>query len=325
MVLTHRQIAEAATNINAFIGSRLGDVEVVPIPLSHSFGLGRLRCMAQTGVTLALEAGLRNAAKVLQRILELKATGLALVPAGFGLLLRTTKDRLGEARRHLRYIEIGSAPMSLENKHRLMELLPETRICHHYGLTEASRAAFLDYHADRDKLTSIGRPAPNVQIAVHNDEGRDLGPGEHGELAIRGAMVMKEYWRRPELTRAALRDGWLRTGDWGWKDAEGYFHLLDRRNDLIDVAGMKVCPEEVEQLLDKHPAIAESACVGVADPQGITGHRVKAVFVARAPVSDIELIAWLRPRLEEYKIPRFWERVESLPRTPSGKIQRQLL
>jgi long-chain acyl-CoA synthetase len=325
VVLTQRQIAEAATNINAFIGGQPGDVEVVPMPLSHSFGLGRLRCMAQTGVTLALEAGLRNAAKVLRRILELKATGLAMVPAGFELLLHMTKDRLGDARGHLRYIEIGSAPMSLETKHRLMELLPETRICHHYGLTEASRAAFLDYHADRDKLTSIGRPAPNVEIAVHNGDGHDLGPGEHGELAIRGAMVMKEYWQRPELTRATLQDGWLRTGDWGWKDAEGYFHLLGRGNDLINVAGMKVCPEEVERLLNAHPAISESACVGVADPQGITGDCVKAVFIARAPVSDIELIAWLRPRLEEYKIPRFWERVESIPRTPSGKIQRQRL
>jgi long-chain acyl-CoA synthetase len=325
VVLTHAQIAQAAANINAFIGSQAGDVEVVPIPLSHSFGLGRLRCMAQTGATLSLEAGLRNAAAILQRILGLKATGLALLPAGFELFLRMTKDRLGDARGHLRYIEIGSASMRLETKRKLMELLPETRICHHYGLTEASRAAFLEYHGNRDRLTSIGRPAPNVEIVVRNHEGHDAQPGEQGELLVRGGMVFKEYWQQPELTRKALHDGWLHTGDWGYRDAEGYFYLAGRRTDLINMAGMKVAPEEVEQTLNAHPAVVESACIGVADPQGLTGQCVKAFVVLRTAIADVELVAWLRSRLEEYKIPCLWERVDSIPKTASGKIQRQLL
>jgi len=325
VVLTHAQIAHAAANINAFIGNRPGDIEVVPIPLSHSFGLGRLRCMAQAGTTLVLEAGLRNAPKVLQRVLDVKAAGFASVPAGFELLLRMTKDRLGDAKNHLRYIEIGSAPMRLETKRKLMELLPDTRICHHYGLTEASRAAFIEYHADREKIDSIGRPSPNVEIAVRDPGGRDLGPGEHGELVVRGGMVMREYWQMPDRTREVLKNGWLRTGDWGYRDADGYLYLAGRRSDLINVGGLKVCPEEVERQLDAHPAVAESACVGAPDPRGLTGECVKAFFVERQPVADSELVAWLRPRLEEYKIPIFWERVEQIPKTTSGKIQRHLL
>lgn len=325
VVLSHGQIAQAARNINAFVGGGPGDREVVPIPLSHSFGLGRLRCMAQSGATLVLEAGMRNAAKMLLRLLEVKATGLAMVPAGFELLLAMTKDRLADARDHLRYIEIGSSAMRMETKRKLMELLPHTRICHHYGLTEASRSTFIEYHADRDHLDSIGRSSPHVQVAVLGDDGRLLGPGEPGELCVRGAMVMKEYWRQPELTRQTLRDGWLHTGDWGRYDERGYFYLIGRRTDVINVGGLKVCPEEIEQALQRHPAIAECACVGAADPQNLSGQCVKVFLVAKKSIPDNELVAWLRPQLEEYKIPRLWERVAAIPKTDSGKIQRHLL
>ncbi len=322
VVLTHRQIAQVAVNINAFVGGRPGDVEVVPIPLSHSFGLGRLRCMAQSGVALALEPGMRNAARLLLRLLDLKANGLALVPAGFELLLAMTKDRLGDARSHLRYIEIGSATMRIETKQRLMELLPETRICHHYGLTEASRSAFIEYHADQNRLDSIGRASPNVELAILNDDGQTLDPGQSGELVVRGGTVMKEYWRQPDLTRQTLRDGWLHTGDWGRRDTDDYFYLVGRRTDIINVGGLKVSPEEVEQVLDRHPAVVESACVGVPDPQGLAGQCLKAFLVLKTPMPNTELVAWLRPHLEEYKIPQLWERVQIIPKTSSGKIQR---
>jgi long-chain acyl-CoA synthetase len=325
VVLTHRQIAAAATNINEFIGSRLGDVEVVTVPLSHSFGLGRLRCMAQSGTTLVLEPGLRNAAMVLKRLLDCHATGLAMVPAGFEILLQMTKDRLGDAKEHLRYIEIGSAPMRLETKQKLMSLLPKTRICHHYGLTEASRAAFIEYHADREHLTSIGHASPNVEIAFHDENGREVAPGEVGELVVRGGMVMKEYLGKPELTAKTLEGGWLHTGDLGRKDADGYFYLLSRRDDVINVGGLKVHPEEVENALNAHPAIVEAACVGADEPHQKATICVKAFLVVREEVPDVDLVAWLRPQLEEYKIPRLWERVDSLPKTSSGKLQRKRL
>ncbi|MBN2578673.1 MAG: long-chain fatty acid--CoA ligase, partial [Pirellulales bacterium] len=263
--------------------------------------------------------------QLLHRVLDLRATGLALVPAGFDLLLRMTKDRLRDAQDHLRYVEIGSAPLARETKLQLMEMLPRTRICHHFGLTEASRATFLDYHADREKLDSIGRPSPNVELAVHDKQGRRLPDGERGELVVRGGMVMREYWKRPELTRQTLRDGWLRTGDWGSRDSEGYYYLLGRQGDLINVGGLKASPEEIEQWLNRYPGVIESACVGVPDPQGITGQCVKAYLVSREEVSLQEIVSWLRDHLEEYKIPRVIERSGSLPKTSSGKIQRHLL
>jgi long-chain acyl-CoA synthetase len=281
--------------------------------------------MAQAGHCLLLLPGMRNPAAVLKQLLDVKAAGLALVPAGFDLILRMTRDRLGDARQHLRYIEIGSAAMPADTKQKLMELLPQTRICHHYGLTEASRAAFTEYHADRDHLASIGQPGPNVSMAVRDEAGHDLGDGQAGEIVVRGGMVMQEYWMQPELTYETLRGGWLHTGDLGYRDADGYYYLTGRQSDVVNVGGRKVSPEEVEQALNKHPAVVESACVGAADPQGVLGECLKACVVLRREVRDEQLIEWLRQRVEEHKIPRIWQRVEKIAKTPSGKIQRHLM
>ncbi|MGA2253183.1 MAG: fatty acid--CoA ligase family protein, partial [Thermoguttaceae bacterium] len=177
----------------------------------------------------------------------------------------------------------------------------------------------------RDHLASIGRPSPNVRMAVHDDTGRDLPDGRQGEIVVRGGMVMQQYWKQPELTRDTLRDGWLRTGDRGYRDADGYYHLTGRQSDLVNVGGRKVSPEEVEQALNGHPAVVESACIGVPDPQGIVGECLKACVVLRGEVRDEQLIEWLRQRVEEHKIPRIWQRVEEIAKTASGKIQRHLM
>ena len=255
VVLSHENIAAAAININAFIGTTAEDGEIVPLPLAHSFGLGRLRVMALVGHTLTLLPGMRNPAAVLKRLLDERASGLAMVPAGFDLILRMTRDRLGDARDHLRYIEIGSAAMPPATREKLAQLLPGTRICHHYGLTEASRAAFLEYHADREHLASIGQPSPNVEMAVRDDEGRDVPDGREGQIVVRGQMVMQQYWKQPELTRQVFRDGWLFTGDRGRRNADGYYyHVTGRQSDIVNVGGLKVNPEEVEEALNAHPA-----------------------------------------------------------------------
>ena len=326
VLLSHESIAQAAVNINAFIGTTADDREVMPLPLSHSFGLGRLRVMALAGHCLLLLPGIRNPAAVLKLLLDSKATGLALVPAGFDLILRMTRDRLGDARSHLRYAEIGSAAMPLATRMKLCELLPDTRLCHHYGLTEASRAAFLEYHADRPHISSIGRPSPNVEMAVRGEQGRDVPDGEQGQIVVRGRMVMRRYWKQPELTASVLRDGWLHTGDSGWRDANGYYYIsTGRQAEVVNVGGRKVNPEEVEEVLNAHPAVVESACAGVPDPQGIVGEVLQAYVVVRREVSDEILIDWLRQRLEEYKVPRIWQRVKRIAKTDSGKIQRRML
>jgi acyl-CoA synthetase (AMP-forming)/AMP-acid ligase II len=323
VVLTQANVLAAARNITEFIGNGPDDVEVVPLPLSHSFGLGRLRCMAVAGNTLILEPGVGTGATVVKRILDARATGLAVVPAGFDIIRRMTGDSLGQAREHLRYIEIGSAPMKPETRRWLTDLLPQTRICHHYGLTEASRAAFTEYHSDTHKSGTAGRAAPNVEIVVCDENGRRLPTGETGEVVVRGGMVMQEYWKQPELTGKAFCAEGLKTGDIGYVDADGYLFLLGRRSDLINVGGRKVAPDEIEDLLCQMEGVHGAGCVG--EPDELLGECVKAYLVADREIPRSEVVAFLRTRVEEWKIPQVIERIDSIPRTNSGKIQRHML
>jgi long-chain acyl-CoA synthetase len=321
VVLTHAAILAASHNMTAFIGTRPDDVELVPLPLSHSFGLGRLRCLALVGHTLILEPGVGNGAPVIRRLLQHRPTGLAMVPAGFEILRQVTGDSLGRAASHLRYVEIGSAAMRPQTREWLMRMLPETRICHHYGLTEASRAAFTEYHSDPGG--TAGRAAPDVTITICDERQNPVAAGQSGEVVVNGGMLLREYWKGPDLTARNLCAHGLRTGDIGSVDADGYLFLHGRQSDLINVGGRKVIPDEVEEAIREIAGVRDAACVGEADP--LTGERVKAFIAAAAPLQLSEVAAFLRNRIEPHKIPSALELVDAVPRTSSGKLQRNLL
>jgi long-chain acyl-CoA synthetase len=330
VVLTHRNILATAANINAFVGNTDEDIEVVPIPLSHSFGLGRLRCALLAGGAIALCEGFLLPGRIFQALSDWKATGFVAVPAGFALLFRLSGDRLGEYADQLKYIEIGSAPMPQEHKERLMRLLPSTRICMHYGLTEASRSAFIEFHESRDKLQTIGKPSPNVNITIRDERGEELPEGETGELCVRGGNVMHSYWQAPEKTRQSRWGDWLRTGDLAYKDDEGYLHLIGRVTDMINVGGIKVAPTEVEDVLRRHPLVKDAACVGIPDPEGISGEVVSAFLVpAETPPPGEpplrELVELARADLEPAAVPVAFKWIEAIPKTASGKVQRRRL
>jgi long-chain acyl-CoA synthetase len=324
VVLSHANIAHAARNTSAFLGQRADDIELVPIPLSHSFGLGRLRCAALVGTALVLEAGLKNPLAVLQALEKSRATGLALVPAGFALLRRLTKDRLGQAGRHLRYVEIGSAALQADVRDWLIASLPGVRLCHHYGMTEASRAAFVELGTEAGRGGSIGRASPNVVLTIRDDQGNVLPRGAEGEIWVEGGMVVGAYLDDASLTRANIVAGRIRTGDLGAESSDGFFYLKGRRSDVINVGGLKVAPTEIESLLNEYEGIAESACV--ACPDEIAGERVVAFYVAEASVDHQALGVWLRERgLEPHKVPARFERISALPKTSSGKLLRRTL
>lgn len=324
VALTFANQMAAADNINTFIGNTADDVEMLALPISHSFGLGRLRCVFAKGATLVLLGSFASMKKFFGEMERCQVTGFGMVPASWAFIQKMSGDKIGQFAGQLKYIEIGSAFMPLENKQKLMSLLPNTRICMHYGLTEASRSAFISFHDDTDHLMSAGRPSPNTEIAVFSEQGKRLGRNEDGEICVKGGHVCSDYWGLPqEAFQKDFFDGYFRTGDWGRLDEEGYIHLISRKKEIINVGGKKVSPIEVEEVLNEMEGIEESACIGVHDD--VLGEVVKAFCVCSEEVDFEEIKKQMMKKLEGYKIPAFFETIESLPKTQNGKLQRLAL
>ncbi len=324
VLLTKDNINAAIENINHFVGTSQEDIELIALPLSHSFGLGRMRCVLAVGGTIVLADGFSQPKKLFQLIQVHGVTGLGMVPTAWAVLHKLSGQRIGKFRDSLRYIEFGSAPMERVQKELLANLLPNTRLCMHYGLTEASRAAFQEFHLDKERLDSIGRPGPLVNMTIKNKKGKDVNVGEIGEICITGDMVMSRYWNNPMLTEKSFFGDWFRSGDLGYKDSDGYFYLTGRASDIINVGGLKVAPLEVENAIRAINGIIDVGCVGNTD--SITGEIVVAyVVVKNAEISSDYIFKALRNKLEPYKIPGKIKFVKSIPKTNSGKIQRKLL
>jgi long-chain acyl-CoA synthetase len=196
-----------------------------------------------------------------------------------------------------------------------------------YGLTETSPLTHAN-PIDRAKLGSIGIPLSDTDARIVDlDTGVDVEPGASGELLIRGPQVMRGYWQRDEATAEAVRDGWFHTGDVATMDTDGYFAIIDRKKDMINTAGFKVWPREVEETLYQHPAVKLAAVVGV--PDRYRGEIVKAYVVLRdgqcERLGEAELVTFCRERLSGYKVPRRVELRDELPLTVTGKMLRREL
>jgi long-chain acyl-CoA synthetase len=193
-----------------------------------------------------------------------------------------------------------------------------------YGLTEC--APFATYNHERDhRPGSVGTPIENVEVRVVDEHDQVVPDGTLGEIVVRGPNVMRGYLGKPGDTAEALRGGWLHSGDIGYRDQDGYFYVVDRVKDMINVAGFKVFPREVEEVLFEHPAVAEVAVLGRPDP--VKGEVVRACVVVRSGHSTTpeELIERCRGRVASYKVPAVVEFVAALPKSPTGKILKKNL
>jgi len=197
-----------------------------------------------------------------------------------------------------------------------------------YGMTESTGAGtYLSPadHARGDKLSSCGKAWPEVEVAVVDAHDKVVADGEIGEIVIRGDIVMKGYWNHPQATAETVIDGWLHTGDAGFRDAEGFFHVHDRMKDMIVSGGENIYPAEVENAIHGCPGVADVAVIGV--PSERWGEEVKAIIVAspQGPPTAEAVIAWTRERIAAFKAPKSVAFVQSLPRNASGKVLRREL
>ena len=318
--LTHSNIAASSMNINGFIGNGPEDVEFLGLPICHSFGLGRLRCNMLTGATIVLHNGFANLKAVFSAFERYGVTGFGMVPAVWAYIKRFSGDRIGKYARQIKYIEIGSAAMPPDDKETLLRLFPDTRICMHYGLTEASRAVFMEFHENAENLSTAGKSvSDSVSVRILSETGEEVAPMAEGEICIKGPMVTSSYFN-PSDNEGAFFGDYFRTGDWGYLDTEGNLFLKARKKEIINIGGKKVSPIEIEDALEK-AGVGESMVVAVKDP--VLGEVPRALLVEGTFSIDLPQIrAKLSELLEVYKLPREYEIVKSIPKTASGKKKR---
>jgi long-chain acyl-CoA synthetase len=294
------------------------DVIFGGLPLFHSFGQTcTLNAAVASGASLSLLPRF-DPEQALRLIAGHRATVFAGVPTMYGALLGHP-DRTAYDVSALRVCVSGGAAMPVEVL-RGFEKAFGCLVLEGYGLSETSPVASFN-HPDRERRPgSIGTPIHGVQMRVVDEYGRDVPQGEVGEIVIRGHNVMKGYWRRPDETTAAIRDGWFHSGDMGRVDEDGYFAIVDRKKDLIIRGGYNVYPREVEEVLYEHPAVAEAAVIGIPHPQ--LGEEVAAAVAIKpgAAASAEELREHVRSQVAAYKYPRRVWFVEALPKGPTGKI-----
>lgn len=298
-------------------------VGLATLPLFHSFGQTCvMNAVIYAGGTITMLPRFEPQ-KALEVMARDRVTYFAGVPTMYFYLLNFPgADQYDLSA--LQYCVSGGSAMPVEVMHAFNRKYNVT-ILEGYGLSETSPVASFN-HLDREpKPGSIGIPIWGIAMRVVDDQGRDVPTGELGEIVIRGHNVMKGYYKRPEATAAAIRNGWFHSGDIALRDEDGFFFIKDRVKDMIIRGGFNVYPREIEEVLYGHPAIAEAAVIGI--PDAALGEEVRAV-VALKPghtTTEAELIEYCKERLAAYKYPRSIEFRDTLPKTATGKILKREL
>jgi long-chain acyl-CoA synthetase len=291
------------------------------LPLFHCFGQNAILNSAFNACATIVLQRRFVPAEILSAIARERITMFFGVPTVFIKLLELHPSECDFS--SVRYYFSASAPMSAEIVQKWQSI--HNLVIHEgYGLTETSPFACYN-HELKYKLGSIGMPIENVEMQAIDRDGKEVAPGVVGELVIRGPNVMLGYWNRPVETAQVLKNGWFHTGDLGWMDDDGYFYIVDRLKDMINVSGFKVYPNEVERVLATHPAVAEVAVYGVPDP--VKGEIVKANILLKSGqwlVAE-DAIAFCSERIAAYKVPHLIQFVDSLPKNATGKVLKRLL
>lgn len=322
-MITHRNVhVQCNTVVRSLVSFGPTDRCVCVLPLYHIYGLANALIPSINYGAAAVLIGQYSPRRLIDTITANQATILPAIPSMYVHLLTLARMRETAIPKSLRFCISGGAPLPLSVLQRFTEVF-DTKIIEGYGLTETTSSVCANGLQGVFKDGSIGPVAGGVEMQVIDEAGKEVSTGEEGEIVVRSRSVFAGYWQNPEATAAAITaDGWLHTGDLGYRDEDGFFFITDRKKDIIITRGFNISPREVEEVLMQHAKVDEAALVAVKDERH--GETVTAFIVAAAdgPPTEQELREHAQLNLAEYKLPKAYHFVATLPKSATGKVLR---
>lgn len=324
-LLTHGNLIANARQISQWLGFTKDDRLLSIMPLFH------MNAVSVTTMSVLYAGGSTvvspkfSASRFWQIISDYQITSFGSVATMLSMLLATYPDGVpkGLKTEQLRFAMCGSAPVPAEVMKRF-EAVFNCLVIEGYGLSESTCRSTFNPPDERRRPGSCGQPIGN-EMRVVDDEDREVADGLLGEIVLRGENILKGYYRNPQATATAFRSGWFHTGDVGYRDADGFFYIVDRQSDMIIRGGENIYPREIDEVLYQHPGVAAAATIGITDP--LYGEEVAAFVVLKEgrEVNEEELVAFCRERLADYKCPKRIEFVSEIPKGPTGKLLKREL
>lgn len=319
--ITHDMVEFTTKNIIKILGYSNSDVDLLPLPLYHSFGLGCLHTSIHVGSTLILLKNANNLEHILESIKKFNVTTLAAVPATLTKFLKIEKNTLNNYFLNLRLIITNSTSIPKKTINEFQDILKNGRLATYYGLTEASRSTFMIFNENSQRKESVGKVAPGVKIKIDNNNHNKT---KIGEILISGKNVIKNYWNNSKADKN-IEDEWLRSGDIGYFDDEEYLFLKGRNDDVINIGGEKVIPYEIEEVVKQISGIKDAVVFGIEHE--IFGQTIK-LNILKESNSDVDkpkILSHCIKNLEKFKIPSKIEFVDEFPKNEYGKVKRFML
>lgn len=325
VMLSHLNLYKNVLSILEYLKLSENDSIVNVLPFYYSYGNSVLHIHLAAGATIFLENSMLYPQKVVSLMADNRVTGFSGVPSTFNLLLSRTRLENFDLS-SIRYMTQAGGPMAPVNIQRLKTLLPHIDFYVMYGQTEASaRLSYLPPDILASKPGSIGVAIPGVELEIMNDEHVAVSDNVIGEIYAKGDNIMMGYWKDTEATQEVMYGGWLKTGDLGYKDEDGYLYVVGRSKEMIKSGAHRISPKDIEEVILEIEGIEEAAVVGVDDD--LLGQVIKAVVVISpgAEVDKMHIMRHCKINLANYKLPKLIEFAEEIPRTASGKVRRFML
>lgn len=327
IVITNQNNVAIAENVMYGTKMKVDSVELIPLPLSHSHALRSCYANFINGSSVIIVNGITKVKEIFECMDRYGINALDLSPSAAKILLKLSKGKFENYKNQIEFIQIGTAMLDEEVKEELCKIFSQSRLYNFYGSTESGRTCVLDFNKEKGKKGCIGKPAKHAKFIVVDENRKEMDSSKDnmGLLAVAGLMNMKEYFNEKDLTASIMSDGYIYTNDIGYIDEDGNVYTIGRADDVINYRGIKIAPEEIEEVVLKYEAVLDCACVPMEDKMCGQVPKVFVVVKEKESFRIEKLLDFLTTRIDSNRMPKAVEIIDEIPRTYNGKMQRKKL